>query len=566
MSAASEPNSPVLAEAHAPTLERHNANAGAAKPTGQWKLHTCKKETARKLSVELLSELEKRGLTLDRDTDIWSRTDGRGGNDKLTLQTDEGEEVVLDKQKLAEKLIRYDPTKACWGRFVGDDQRCGTPVGLVPEHPHAQCRTAKHYCETCLKELRVPADRVLVAARKDATDGGPYANGNQPVWSKSGARKYRSFNTCAPCAREDISIVVWADAAAVAVADAPAVDADNTAPAPMPSDRPIPAEWLRGEEGAGYVALEYIGGSRDFEPMLTWAQCDRDECNKWRLLRQGQKKPSEDDEWCCEMNEDVRSTIRTARPRSSGIHRQSLSLWHPQVNFKSCDTPEEEYPAAAAAAAAGPSSTPSRKRPAPARAETTAAHPRKSSRRVQELQRANAADLRDALKKGEEYIEALEALRNPWREISSLVSMASRQVQTGLDYIRERVEAEEEAEPEGGAMQSLSGGEEPEGVVTRSLSGGGEDCGGGGGGGGGGRARYRGLDAGEEPEGGGHAAYCSLGGGVEDCGERVSVPSQDGMLEALAESLAALAMARVPPQLQQLQDEFLELYRKVFSA
>lgn len=290
------------------TLERRNANANAAKPTGQWKLHTSKKEAARKLTMEeLLSELEKRGLTLDRATDIWSRTDGRGGSDKVKLQTDEGEEVVLDKQKLAEKLVRYDSTQACWGRFIGDDQRCGTPVGLVPGHLHAQrqCRTAKHYCKTCLEALRVPADRVFVVAREDAE--GTHANGNQPVWSESGGRKYRSFNTCAPCARKDKSIVV------LAVADAPAADAGNAAPAPLPSALPIPGEWLHSGEGAGYVVvLKYMGGSRDFEPMRTMAQCG--ECEKWRVLRWGQKRPSEDDEWRCEMNKDVCGTIRTTRP------------------------------------------------------------------------------------------------------------------------------------------------------------------------------------------------------------------------------------------------------------
>jgi hypothetical protein len=512
----------VVAEAGLPTEQQHNKRAtaaAAAKPTGQWKFYSSKKTATTLPSKELLSELEKRGLTLDRPADVWNRTGGRGGINKLELPLDHGMiQVVLDKHTLAEKLVGYDcgyymddvsaedlakapqskgtfmPAQACWGRFIGCNQQCGKPVGLIPNNQRALCRTAKHYCETCLKELRVPADRVLVV-RKDAADGGNnFANGNQPVWSMAGGRKFRSFNTHAPCARKDISIVVWAHAPAVA--DAPAADAESPAPDPPL----IPEEWLRSEEGA--VLFEYVDASRDFEPKLTWAQCD---------------------------------------------------------NTESAAASEED-PAAAAAAAAGPSSTrkpPKRRRASPQAAQAAPAASRESSSRVQALQGANAKDRKDVLEKGKEFIEALQALssQDPDPEISSLAAMMLAHTHASVDHFEERVEARG-----GGAFRSGNGGGEDWGgeeaqtaerVVHRGLGGDkaqeGEPEGG---------AVYCGLGV-EAQEG---APHCSLSGVGED-----SVPSQDGMLEALAEGLAELAMACVPPQLKQLQDEYRELYRKVFS-
>ena len=264
----------ALAQMVNKTLQQHNEAAKSMAPTGQWTFHKRKKDVGRLPADELLGELEKRGLTLDRNADAWSGTGEKGNNDKLKLLPHEGEEVVLDKQKLAEKLVRYDcgyhqgdtsaekgefvPGQACWGRFIGFGQQCGTPVGRLSEHEHKRCRTAQHYCETCLKSLCVPADRVHVVARKDAqAREGCYANGNQPVWTVSaGGQKFRSFNTHAPCKHEDISIVVWKEA--------PTADAESRAPAPQP----IPPDWLHGEEGAKYVSLSYKGGSRDFEPTL----------------------------------------------------------------------------------------------------------------------------------------------------------------------------------------------------------------------------------------------------------------------------------------------------------
>ena len=147
------------------------------------------------------------------------------------------------------------------------------------------------------------------------------------------------------------------------------------------------------------------------------------------------------------------------------------------------------------------------------------------------------------LEKGLAFIEALKALsRDPQQEIVSLAAMTSTQIQAGVEHFRERFEEHafrscSGEEPEGGAIYCGPGVEAQEGEPE-------------------GGAGYYGLGV-EAQEG---APHCSLSGVGED-----SVPSQDGMLEALVEGLAALAMACVPPQLKQLQDEYRELYRKVFS-
>lgn len=475
----------ALAQMVNKTLQQHNEAAKSMAPTGQWTFHKRKKDVGRLPADELLGELEKRGLTLDRNADAWSGTGEKGNNDKLKLLPHEGEEVVLDKQKLAEKLVRYDcgyhqgdtsaekgefvPGQACWGRFIGFGQQCGTPVGRLSEHEHKRCRTAQHYCETCLKSLCVPADRVHVVARKDAqAREGCYANGNQPVWTVSaGGQKFRSFNTHAPCKHEDISIVVWKEA--------PTADAESRAPAPQP----IPPDWLHGEEGAKYVSLSYKGGSRDFEPTLIPQEEDPQEAGE-----------------------------AGGDPQEVGSARQP---------------------------------TPRKRRWNSSQAAGTSQDPGRRSSRVQELQDANAAAREAMFKAYDAFIAAARALHgDPAAQMSDWAkrtSATSELEKTFYQQMRERVESStfrslgcdeaHEDGPEGGAVYCNLGAEAQEGAPPCSLSGGGEDCGG------------------------------------ED-----SAPSKDGMLEALVESLAALDMVRVPPQLQQLQqlqDEFRELYRNVFS-
>ena len=234
-------------------------------------------------------------------------------------------------------------------------------------------------------------------------------------------------------------------------------------------------------------------------------------------------------------------TIRTDRSRSSGMHPQSLSLCHPQERFRNCDTPQEpweEDPQEAGGAGSARQPKSRKRRRDASQAAGTSQDPARRSNRVQELQDANAAAREAMLKAYDAFIAAARALHgDPAAEISDWAknkSATSELDQTLFRQMRERVvfrglgcDEAHEGGPEGGAVFCSLGAKAQEG-----------------------------------------APHCSLSGGGEDCGEEDSVSSKDGMLEALVESLAALDMVRVPPQLQQLQqlqDEFRELYRNVFS-
>lgn len=225
-----------------PTVEAHNAAAVLrAAPTGTWTFFSNQEDVKKKLTdMQLLDELKKRGLQVGADDERWN-----------------GDKLGSAKSKLAKKLVDHDK-QACWGRFIGYDQRCGEPGTY--EGPAGAARTAKHYCSTCLEALHVPVDRVQIVERTQTQKGRAYANSAAPVWTTPTALpqsvgKFHSFNTNQDCKCSDVSFVVWESAAAKNAVDSAAAA--------------LPAEWLEehGEDDAQTcVVLKFVGGIADFGP------------------------------------------------------------------------------------------------------------------------------------------------------------------------------------------------------------------------------------------------------------------------------------------------------------
>ena len=519
-------------------IDKHNSALPDMK--GTWTFFG-RKDDAMKLELAVLfDELRIRGLRLanaDQQTDQTPAPKRRKGAPSLPSLGG----TSFSREKLVEKLVDHDKTQACWGRFIGFGQQCSERG-----QRHANCDTAKHYCNACLDGLWVPADRVHVVPRAETRANRPFRNnvGGGGFWTNHKTDgKFRSLSTKNLCRNAD-SIVVWesprneSSASGSAAASSSAL-APVAAPPGPPADggadaatRPpdVAARLVLSVKSHHHVSvaikmcvlLAYVGKSRDFQPKLIAAAPEAAPASAGKRRARDSGAPAAAPATAVQ----VRTSTRRARSGAEVLRDTStkavddvVSLSLPLLKALEVlqdDTNSELYGAWASTTisqlklfdvirrSAGASQREAASAASPAAVTTpTASHPPAAA--------PAAAPTQEASNSSGPVLRSLGA------------------------------HDEEDVAPAPG-FRSLGAYDEEDVAPVQMM---------------------RSLAAHNEEGGAGSWRSCTGSLGQQ---EESSSAGPDEMLAELAERLETLAGARVPAPLQQLHGEFCALYREVFPA